>query len=243
MSDEPSNPAPTPSGTGPRDDPSGAGAMPTGGAVHWLPGSGNTFGVVVAVIAVGGLVVLAGPSLPSAGGLAALTSAAFVALAGWVVLVRPRVGLRQRAQRGAEVPVDLVLRGMVSAVSIPLAAVTSVDVRQTLVVHAGDRLWHSTALGRSRRELTRGKRRPGDTAAGFVVRTGPWGSLNAPDAQRPGGAPAPSVAEVVLGRIERARQDAAVHRVPSGPVARSWAWLEIAALVLLGVVSGVLFAV
>lgn len=207
--------------------------------MQWFPGNGTTFGVVVAAIAVGGLVLIAVPSLPSVRGMAALVLAAFVGVASWVVLLRPRIGLLHRQQRGADVPSHLVLRGMVSSVAVPLVEVTSVDVRQTLVVEAAGRTWHSTTLGVSRRQLARGKRRPGDTDAGFVV-GGPWGHSNAPGAVRPDGIAA---SEVVLARLERARQDAATHRLPGGPPVRTWAWVEIVGLVLTAVVSVVLLVV
>lgn len=225
MSDEAPTTAPTPPGDA---------------RVEWLPATTSIVGVAIAFIAVAGLVILAGPSWGSASGAGAVALAALVALATWVVLVRPRLGLVQHQRPGAVVPTALLVRGMVSSVRIPLPAITSIEVRQTLLIGTADRVWHSPALVRTRRELTRGKRRPGDTARGFVIGTGPWGDLTAPDAAR---APGATVADVVLGRLDRARADAALHRAPGGPITRTWAWPEIVGLVVLGVLSGVLFAV
>lgn len=74
---------------------------------------------------------------------------AFAALLGvvaWASMLRPRVLL---------VGEDLVLRNMLETVSIPLAAVEELVVRQVLAVRAGDRRYISPAVGRSWRKLVR----------------------------------------------------------------------------------------
>lgn len=65
-----------------------------------------------------------------------------LAALGWASMVHPALWVT---------PQYLVLRGMVSTVWIPLAAVESYAVRQTLVVHAGNRRHLSSVLGRKRR--------------------------------------------------------------------------------------------
>lgn len=64
----------------------------------------------------------------------------------WAALLRPRISL---------VGQELELRNMTETVTIPLAAIEELAVRQLLVVRAGDKRFLSPALGKSRRQLVR----------------------------------------------------------------------------------------
>ena len=75
-----------------------------------------------------------------------LSGLAFFAFGCWVVLLRPVIGLGDDS---------LLVRSMLSEVTLPLASVEDVQVRQFFLVRAGGHTWSSTGLGRSRRHLTR----------------------------------------------------------------------------------------
>ncbi|MBS44855.1 MAG: hypothetical protein CMH83_17150 [Nocardioides sp.] len=83
--------------------------------------------------------------------------AMLVAVLVWLSMVRP----------SAVVDGDeLVLHRTLSSVRIPVLAVLSVDVRQVLVVHVGERRYTCSAVGRSRRKLrTEGGSPVSDAAA------------------------------------------------------------------------------
>jgi len=130
----------------------------------------------------------------------------FLALLSWVVLMRPRVGTRGS---------DLLLRGMVSTVVIPLASIESLVVRQVLSVGIGGRRYVSGAVGHAMRDLRRSRRAVDTIALG----TGP----DAPPAQDKY---ADQVGEMITERSRAARRDGA----PTGPARREWAWPEIGGL-------------
>ena len=77
----------------------------------------------------------------------------------WAALLRPRVWIAPGD--------ELVLRTMFETVTIPLAAIESIVVRQVLVVTAGGRRFTCAALGRSRRQLVRGSS-PGGSGGGGI---------------------------------------------------------------------------
>ncbi|MFT4262509.1 MAG: hypothetical protein QM572_03940 [Nocardioides sp.] len=62
----------------------------------------------------------------------------------WLVLLRPRVGLRGRT---------LVLRGVASTVEIPLSLLTSSAVRQVFVAWVGEQRYVNASLGRPARDV------------------------------------------------------------------------------------------
>ena len=66
----------------------------------------------------------------------------------WAALLRPRVWIAPGD--------ELVLRTMFETVTIPLAAIESIVVRQVLVVTAGGRRFTCAALGHTRRRLVAG---------------------------------------------------------------------------------------
>lgn len=116
------------------------------GAVEWfeapsgrlIGAAGLVFlGVLLAVAVLDGL---QGKDLPVAAGFG------FAATAIWAVLLRPRVGL------GPDV---LVLRRPLSTITLPLAAIEQVALRQVLAVLVAEKRYVATGLGRSRRSLAR----------------------------------------------------------------------------------------
>lgn len=114
---------------------------PTGGRVSgWS-------GLVAAVV-----IVIAGIVGGSAG---VVVTGALIGLLAWMVLLRPRVGLRGRT---------LLLRGVLSTTEIPLGVVTSMTIRQFLVVWIDETRYTNVSLGRPLREVRpkRGEEVPPD---------------------------------------------------------------------------------
>lgn len=188
------------------------GSVASGPVERFRPTSGRPTGLVILVAA--GLTVGLAVLDPGTVRPEVTAGAVLAAVVGWVVTLRPRVSL---------VGDDLVLRGMVDEVAIPLAAVEELAVRQVLAVRAGDRRYTSPALGRSRSSLLRRKK------------------AEAPHqgADRPAAAQAESYAAFVEERLRQRIDDArAVAGVrPGSPeqvalgsgVRRRAAWPEIAA--------------
>ncbi|GAA1965377.1 hypothetical protein GCM10009798_27090 [Nocardioides panacihumi] len=125
-------------------------------------------------------------------------------LVSWMVLLRPRVGTRGT---------DLVLRGIVSTVVVPLASIENIALRQVLAVWAGGRRYVSAAVGHTYREINRQRRGGGQVE-----------EVPAADTKY-----AEQVLELITERGREARRDGA----PMGPAHREWAWLEIGALLVL----------
>jgi len=175
-----------------------------GAGVTWFDVSnGRVTGVIGLAVAVA--IVVGGILSASA---AAIAAGLLVGLLTWVVLLRPRVGTRGT---------DLVLRGTVSTVVVPLASVESVTVRQVLAVWSGGRRYVSAAVGNTFREINR-QRRGGAGSLESV----PIGETKYAD----------QVGDIIYERSREARRDGA----PAGPARREWAILEIGALAVLGVV-------
>jgi len=139
-----------------------------------------------------------------------LAGAAFFGVVSWAVLVRPAVALSEDR---------IILRSILSEVSLPLAGVEDVSIRQFVLVRAGGKTWSSTGLGRSRPELSRVRKNGHDTPgyrADFVEARIRAGAENAR-----------ARAGVVLMSDEQFALASGVRRVWSRPV--------IAALVVLGI--------
>ena len=168
--------------------------------VTWF---GATNGRVTGVmgLASGLVVLLIGVFHASAAGAIA---GLLIALVSWMVLLRPRVGTRGT---------DLVLRGIVSTVVVPLASVENIALRQVLAVWADGRRYVSAAVGHTYREINRQRRGGGQVE-----------EVGAADSKY-----AEQVLELITERGREARRDGA----PMGPAHREWAWLEIGALVAL----------
>ncbi|WP_139978125.1 hypothetical protein [Nocardioides litoris] len=187
---------------------------------RFRPSNGRVSGV--SAIALG--VVVVGFVLADEGDLSwpAFVFGLLLVGTGWTVFLRPAVSIEGG---------DLVLRGMLQTVRLPLVAVEHVVVRRVLAVLAFDRRWTSPAISRGRRELR-------STDRG-TARDGGGGAT--------GGAGAGDVYGVfVEERIRRAADDARAQAGPGadrGVVRREWAWLEIAWLGATGVLLLVLLLV
>jgi hypothetical protein len=115
---------------------------------RFRPTSGLLTGVLLVLVGLLGVGLALGDRDAVPAWLGALGVVA--AVLGWAYLLRPRVRVAGP---------DLVLRNPFSTVRIPLAAIEELDVRQVLVVRAGDRQYTSPGLGRTRRSILRGPRR------------------------------------------------------------------------------------
>jgi hypothetical protein len=142
-------------------------------------------------------------------------AAVVVGVLGWAATLRPRVSI---------VRDDLELRGMFDTVSIPLASIEELAVRQVLVVRSGDKRYTSPAVGRSRRSLVKGAK------------------VTDPDTDETSVVAASSYPEFVEDRIRQRIDDAMAAQgirrwspeqlALSAGVRRQRAWLEIGALVV-----------
>lgn len=192
---------------------------------RFVPSSGRVMGVLGLALAL--LVVGLGLLDPDSGiaGWGVATAAA-VGVLVWAAVLRPRISLGED---------HLELRNMTETVSIPLAAIEELAVRQVTAVRVGDRRFVSPALGKSRRQLNRSERGAGP---GMVqrLRSTPGDARTTVD-----------YADFVEERIRRRMEDARTrHRVRpgsaeqlalAGGVRRAPAWPEIGALVVLGVTA------
>jgi hypothetical protein len=120
---------------------------PSSGRITGLLGLGICVGIVVL-----GLVEF-DEGFPPAGVWAAL----FAAVLLWSAMLRPRVRVT-----GPE----LRLRNMLTTISVPLASIEQIVVRQVLSVRAGDHRYVSSAVGKSWRQAlkTDRPRDPGEDA-------------------------------------------------------------------------------
>ncbi|MBU1800945.1 MAG: hypothetical protein KKA97_01605 [Actinobacteria bacterium] len=108
--------------------------------------SSRAFGIIGIVLTVVVAIQILTTDDPPYAGLALTV---FFAALAWSAMLRPQLSLDSSR---------LVLRNMLTTVSLPLAAIESVAVRQVLVVFAGDRRYTSSAIGRTRRQLHRDER-------------------------------------------------------------------------------------
>lgn len=111
------------------------------------PTAGPVSGVVAIVAAVGLVLLAVVDDLPAP----VVGGAVLVGVLGWVSMLKPRVLVAGRR---------LVLRNALETVSIPLAAVDGLSVRQVLSVRVGEKRYVSPAVGRSLRDTARSARRP-----------------------------------------------------------------------------------
>ncbi|MAS54288.1 hypothetical protein [Nocardioides sp.] len=108
--------------------------------------SSRVFGIIGIVVAAAVAIQVLTSADPSYAGLALTV---FLAALVWSAMLRPQLSLDRSR---------LVVRNMLSTVTLPLTAIESVAVRQVLVVFAGDRRYTSPAVGRTRRQLHRDER-------------------------------------------------------------------------------------
>jgi hypothetical protein len=121
------------------------------------PSSGRITGVLGLAICVG--IVLLGIVEYDAGfPPAAVWAALFAGVLFWSATLRPRVRVTAS---------ELRLRNMLATISVPLAAIEQIVVRQVLSVRAGDHRYVSAAVGKSWRQALKSDRRrkPGENAS------------------------------------------------------------------------------
>lgn len=200
---------------------------------------GKVFGVIGLLVGV--VFVAAGLAsspvsweLPSIGLLIVVLS--------WAALLRPSVSVLDG---------DLVLRGMVDTVAIPLGAIESVSVRQVLVVVAGDKKYSSAAIGRGRREMFREQVRGGGSGGGGAGGLAGPGTLGGTIGAEEGSFEGISYGLFVENRLRTlstdARKDAGVRAgsreqdALAEGIRRTWSWPEVAGIgaALLAVVLAV----
>lgn len=135
----------------------------------------------------------------------------------WSVLVRPAVVLH---------PEHLELRNVLRDTAIPYRRIAEVRVEHVTVVEAGGRRYLGTGLGRARRSLRR--EGAGGPGGGIDVLARFGSTFDASDRDRT------SVGAMVQTKVRhRVWQAEGTERGEPGPVRRTWAWPELAALVVL----------
>ena len=174
---------------------------------------------VVGLLAVAGVVLL---GVTGAGGdyhPAAYAICGLVGVVIWVVILRPVVAIDGDR---------LVLRNPLSQVSVPLAAIEQIAIRRWLAVRVGDRRLTNAGISRTRRQGVRDDQR-GDVTGMEIA--------------------ALSYGAIVERRIQRLTEDARDRQgiknysdeqlALAADVRRTWAWPEIAALVVLALATAV----
>lgn len=171
-----------------------------------------------AVVVVVGLV-----TEPNLLGVRVALGALLVAALVWLTLLRPRA---------AASPDTLVLRNILSDISIPLARVDDAVVRHTLNVWVGDQRYVGVGIGRSSRSMLRGSGRRGVGGFGLRHTEHEHDALAAPT-------PETDYATFVERRILELAEHARARKDGGGAVRRSWAVPEIAGIGLLTAVFAV----
>ncbi|GGO76075.1 hypothetical protein [Nocardioides deserti] len=185
---------------------------------RYRPTNGLAIGILTLVAAVGTLVLGIVDDFPAP----VVAGAFLVGVLAWAALLKPRVKVADRR---------LVLVNMLETVSIPLAAVEEVVVRQVLAVRVGEKRYVSPAIGHTLRATLASTRPPKrDPRRGDVLAT----------------PQAPSYPDVVENRIDQLvtedRKRLGVGRgspevaALGAEVRRTPAWVEIG-LLAVGVVA------
>lgn len=125
-----------------------------GSTEHFRPTSGRVTGVLALLLAAAVLLI----GVLDRGAVApwAMAAAALAGSLAWASMLRPALWVSAGT---------LVMRNMLETVTIPLAAIEEVAVRQVTAVRVGERRFVSTVVGRSLRRAVahgRGAERPGD---------------------------------------------------------------------------------
>ena len=173
---------------------------------EFRPTSGRFQGVI-AVVAAAVLVVIGFRDLDSGFPAPVIAAALLLGVLAWAAMLRPRIWATAD---------DLVMRNMLHTVSIPLAAIQTVVVRQVLAIGVGEGRYVSPAIGQSARRTARIER--------SGVRKSPTESYQV------------FVEERIVQLAENARLELGVAKhsdeqaALAGGVRRSWAWPEIVAL-------------
>jgi hypothetical protein len=131
--------------------------MPDQVVEDFRPSNGRITGVLGVGLCVG-IVLLGVVEFDEGFPPAAIWAALFSAVLFWAATLRPRVRVT-----GSE----LRLRNMLTTISVPLASIEQIVVRQVLSVRAGDHRYVSSAVGKSWRQVLKSdrKREPGDDAS------------------------------------------------------------------------------
>ena len=172
---------------------------------EFRPTSGRIQGVI-AVVAAAVLVVIGFRDLDRGFPAPIIAAALLLGVLAWAAMLRPRLWATAD---------DLVMRNMLHTVSIPLAAIQTVVVRQVLAIGVGEGRYVSPAIGQSARQTARaergGRKSPTESYQVFVE-------------------------ERIVQLAENARLQLGVEKHSDEQVAlavgvrRSWAWPEIVAL-------------
>jgi hypothetical protein len=144
------------------DRPAGSGPAPEGhpggdpGDDEVVERFRPTSGRIMGSIGLAGVAVVAGIAVADPGSVPApvLWGFLFFGALVWTAMLRPRL-LATRSW--------LVMRNMLSTVSIPLAAVEQIVVRQVVAVRVGERRYVSPAVGRTWRQNLRANRQGAET--------------------------------------------------------------------------------
>jgi hypothetical protein len=184
---------------------------------RFAPTSGRVSGIV-GLITAGVVLILAVLGWDTGTPLGIAIVAVLGAVLVWSAMLRPALWTTHR---------DLVFRGIVSTTRVPLAAIDSVVVTQVLAVKAGDQRYVSPVIGYTVRQTVKAKVRNGQAPA--TSASGPTQEHQA----------------FVEARIGYAAQDARdrlgirkgspEQQALAAGVRRTWAWPELAAVVLLSV--------
>jgi len=164
---------------------------------QWFSTTNGRFSGILGLVAAGVVVVVAVIS----GSPTWVVAGLLIGLVIWTVLVRPRVGLRGRT---------LVLRGTISTLEIPLSLISSMTVRQVLVVWVGEQRYVNASIGLPLREVR--PRRPSESE----TRSDPY-------------------IEQIQELVRSHQADALRWGDEGGGVRRRWARLELAAIAVLTV--------
>lgn len=188
-----------------------AGSRPDEVVENFRPTSGRVTGVIALALALA-VVVISIVDREHAFPAPVVWAALFFGSLVWAAMLRPRLWATTS---------DLVMRNMASTVTIPLAAIEQIAVRQVVVVKAGDRRHVSPAVGKSWRQTIRSEK-----------------ASPKPDATTP----YPVFVDDRLHQLaEEARAKAGVALLSDEQLAlahgvrRQWAWPEIAAMAVTGV--------
>jgi hypothetical protein len=196
---------------------------PRGDAQTFTPNSGTGVGWTGIVLASVAVVVVLVDDRSAASLRFALVAATFGLLL-WCYMLRPRVLIRST---------ELELRNPFTSWHVPLVDVRRVAVRAVTMVYTDDRRFDGVAVGRPVRTLVRGRTVPqrplGVPGLGANKISEGAAASRMPKGQLDTNMVADFVIEQILAAAERAREKPpATH-----PPRRSWARLELAALVVL----------
>lgn len=196
--------------------------------------NGRVTGVIGLVMCLGVAVLFVATEHPAVA-VPGVLGCAFAAVLTWASMLRPRVSATAE---------ELRMWSMFENVRIPLAAIDAVVVRRYLVVRAGGAKYICPAIGRSLRKTVRAEMKWKGGAQLLAPGIQP-GDVRVPmkeDVKAPGDLEYADFVETEivrladLDRVRRGIEARSEEEYELGTeVVRRWAWLEIGALVVLGV--------